>query len=139
MAELLGIFGFLVVLVRAAILCLQTIVAGGAIFLTVVARNESLRPEELTRPAWKLIRWCAAGLALSELSFLMINALVLRSSTGISYADVLGANFAIACLVAIAASLAIVFWPESLRNGANAIVLLPAMLAVASSVVTSHS
>ena len=139
MAELLGIFGFLVVLVRAAILCLQTIVAGGAIFLTVVARNESLRPEELTRPAWKLIRWCAGGLALSELSFLMINALVLRSSTGISYADVLGANFAIACLMAIAASMAIMFWPESLRNSSNAIVLLPALLAVASSVVTSHS
>jgi len=64
MADLLGIFGFLVVLLRAATLCLQTILAGGVIFLCFVASDESLRPEELTRPAWKFIRWSRAGLAV---------------------------------------------------------------------------
>src|SRR5215468_3360350 len=139
MSDLLGMFGFLAVLLRAAILCCQTIVAGGAIFLTVVSSKDSLRPEELRRPAWKLIRWCAAGLALIQLAFLLVNAVVLRYSTGISYGEVLGANFAIAALVALAAALAIVFWPRSLRDTARPIVLLPALLAVASSVVTSHS
>ena len=139
MAELLGAFGFLVVLLRAAILCFQTVVAGGAIFMRVVTRDESLRPEEFKQPAWKIVRWGAVGLGVSQLLFLIVNALVLRYSTGISYEEVLGANFAIASVVAFAASLVIVFWPENLRKSVNAAVLLPAMLILASSVVTSHS
>src|SRR5215469_186650 len=112
MAELLGVFGFLVVLLRAAILCFQTIAAGGTIFLSVVTPDASSRPEEVRKPAWKLIRWCALGLAFSQVFFLVVNALVLRYSTDISYTEVLSANFALASLVAIAGSLAILFWPE---------------------------
>jgi putative copper resistance protein D len=139
MAELLGVFGFLVVLLRAAILCFQTIAAGGTIFLSVVTPDASLRPEEVRKPAWKLIRWCALGLAFSQVFFLVVNALVLRYSTSISYTEVLSANFAIASLVAITGSLAILFWPESLRNSGSKLALIPALVVVASSVVTSHS
>jgi copper resistance protein D len=139
MTELLGAFGLLVVVLRAAILCLQTVLAGGTIFLTVITPDESMRSENLKRPAWKLIRWCAAGLAASQLAFLAVNALVLRYSTDISYGQVLGANFAIAAMVATIASLAIAFWPARLRESVNRIVLLPASVVVASSVVTSHS
>src|SRR5262249_53237486 len=49
------------------------------------------------------------------------------------------ANFAIASLVAIAASVVILFWPENLRNAGNQLALIPALVVVASSVVTSHS
>lgn len=139
MVELLGVFGFLVVLLRAAILCFQTIVAGGTIFLSVVAPDASLCPEELKRSAWKMIRWCAAGLALSQVFFLAVNTLVLRYSTDISYTDVMTANFAIASLVAIAGSLVILFWPESLRTAGKNLAVVPALVVVASSVVTSHS
>lgn len=139
MADLLGGFGLVVVLLRAAILCLQTVLAGGAIFLTIITPNESTRPEALTRPAWRLMRSSAAGLAVSQSAFLAVNALVLRYSTEVSYGEVLGANFAISAIVAIVASLAIVFWPARWRESVNRIVLLPALAAVGSSVVTSHS
>src|SRR5437899_3914820 len=139
MADLLGIFGFLVVLLRAATLCLQTILAGGVIFLCFVASDEGLRPEELTRPAWKLIRWSGAGLAICEIAFLMANLLVLGSSTGISVREMLGANFAVAGMVAIVASLTVALWPESLRKSVHRAVIVPAILILASSVVTSHS
>jgi putative copper resistance protein D len=139
MADLLGIFGFLVVLLRAAILCFQTILAGGVIFLCFVAGNESLRPEELTRPAWKLIRGSGVGLAICQLAFLIVNSLVLGNSTNISLREMLGANFAIAGIVAIVASLVVSFWPERLRKSVNRSVLVPAILILASSVVTSHS
>ena len=139
MADLLGIFGFLVVLLRAATLCFQTTLAGGVIFLSFVASNESLRPEELTRPAWKFIRWSGAGLALCQIAFLVVNSLVLGNSTNISVGEMLGANFAIAGIVAIAASLAVALWPASLQKSVNRAVLIPAMLILASSVVTSHS
>jgi len=139
MADLLGIFGFLVVLLRAAILCFQTILAGGLIFLCFVASNESLRPEELTRPAWKLIRWSAVGLAICQLAFLIVNSLVLGNSTNIPVREMLGANFAIAGIVAIVASLVVALWPARLRKSVNRSVLVPAIFILASSVVTSHS
>ena len=139
MAELLGVFGFLVVLLRAAILCFQTIVAGGTIFLSVVMPGAFSGSQDLKQSAWKIIRWCALGLALSQLFFLVVNALVLRYSTDIPYTEVLTANFAIASLVAIAASVVILFWPENLRNAGNQLALIPALVVVASSVVTSHS
>ena len=139
MADLLGIFGFLVVLLRAAILCSQTILVGGVIFLTVVASNEGLRPEELTRPAWRFIRWGGVGLAFCQLAFLIVNSLVLSNSTDISIREMLGANFAIAGIVAIVASLAVAFWPESLKKNVSRAVVVPAMLILGSSVITSHS
>jgi len=139
MADLLGIFGFLVVLIRAAILCFQTILVGGLIFLSFVASKEGLRPEELTRPAWKLIRWSGVGLAFSQLAFLIVNSLVLGNSTEISIREMLGANFALAGIVAIVASLAIVSWPARLQKSLNPVVLVPAILILGSSVVTSHS
>jgi len=139
MADLLGIFGFLVVLLRAATLCFQTILAGGVIFLSFVASNDSLRPEELTRPAWKFIRWSGVGLAVCQLAFLIVNSLVLGNSTDISIRETLGANFAIAGIVAIVASLAVALWPAGWQKSVNRAVLVPAMLILASSVVTSHS
>src|SRR5215469_12171817 len=139
MAELLGVFGFLVVLLRAAILCFQTIVAGGTIFLSVVLPKVFSDSQVLKQPAWKVIRGCALGLALSQVFFLFVNGLVLRYSTDLSFAEVLSANFAIAGVVAIGASLLILFWPESLRNTGSSLALIPALVVVASSVVTSHS
>jgi len=139
MADLLGIFGFLVVLLRAATLCFQTILAGGVIFLSFVASNDGLRPEELTRPAWKFIRWSGVGLAFCQLAFLIVNLLVLGNSTNISIREMLGANFVIAGIVAIVASLTVALWPASLQKSMNRSVLIPAMLILASSVVTSHS
>src|SRR6266702_2394676 len=139
MADLLGIFGFLVVLLRAATLCFQTILAGGVIFLTAVASSDSLRPEELKRPAWKLIRWSGVGLALCQLAFLIVNSLVLGNSTNISIGEMLGANFAIAGIVTIAASLAVALLPASLRKSANRAALIPVLLILASSGFTSHS
>jgi hypothetical protein len=139
MADLLGIFGFLVVLLRAAILCFQTILVGGVIFLSFVTSNNGLRPEQLTRPAWKFIRWSGVGLAVCQLAFLIVNSLVLGNSTEISIRDMLGANFAVAGIVAIIASLAVALWPASLQKSVNRSVLIPAILILGSSVVTSHS
>jgi len=51
----------------------------------------------------------------------------------------LGANFVIAGIVAIVASLTVALWPASLQKSMNRSVLIPAMLILASSVVTSHS
>ncbi|MGB9469535.1 MAG: hypothetical protein WBQ59_09300, partial [Candidatus Acidiferrum sp.] len=139
MVQLLGMFGFLVVLLRAAILCFQTVAIGGILFLTIVTRTAELRSEELLRSAWKLIRGAALALALAQLFFVIANSLVLTSSTDIPLQAVIRAHFVWAGFVAILASLALVVWPAALKKCIHPLVMLPAALILASTVMTSHS
>jgi putative copper resistance protein D len=139
MAELLSIFGFLVVLLRAVILCCQTVAVGGVFFLTVVAGRAGLRSDELLASCWKLLRRSALALAISQLLFVISNSLVLTASTNISFREVLTANFVWAGLLAILAGLAVFLWPAALRKNVNPVIWLPALAMLAASVLTSHS
>ena len=125
MVQLIGIFGFLVVLLRAAILCFQTVAIGGIFFLTVVTRRKEQRSEELLRSSWKLIRASALGLAISQLFFVMANSLVLTYSTDIPLSNVLSANYVWAAVLAIVAGLALTAWPDALRKSVNPWAMLP--------------
>jgi copper resistance protein D len=139
MAQLISMFGFLVVLLRAAIMCLQTVAIGGVVFLTLVLRRGEQRTAELLSPSWKLIRWSAFGLALAQLFFVIANSLVLTYSTDIPIREVLDANFFWAGVLAIAAGVALACWPEKWRINVSPIALVPAALMLAASVMTSHS
>jgi len=139
MVQLIGIFGFLVVLLRAATLCFQSLAIGGILFLLLVTRTRELRTEELLRPAWKLIRWSALGLAMAQVLFVVSNSMVLTYSVDISLREVLGANYVFAGLLGVIAGIGIAFWPAGLRRLMNPVVLLPAGMMLASSVMTSHS
>jgi len=139
MAQLLAIFGFLVVLLRAVILCCQTVAIGGVFFLTVVAGRAELRSEALLAACWKLLRWSALALVLAQLLFVVSNSVVLTASTDISLRQVLGANFVWAGLVAMVAGLSIFFWPAALRKNASPVVWVPALGMLAATVMTSHS
>jgi copper resistance protein D len=139
MVQLLGIFGFLVVLLRAAILCLQTLTVGGIVFLAVVTRTAELRSEEMLRPSWKLIRGCALALACSQLFFVIANSMVLTYSTDIPWRLVLNANFLWAGVLAIVAASAVALWPVALRRNVSPLAFLPSAMILAASVMTSHS
>lgn len=139
MAQLISIFGFLVVLLRATIMCLQTVAVGGIVFLLVVARSPEQRSEELLGSSWKLIRRIAVALVLAQLFFVIANSLVLTYSTDIPIRDVLYANFVWAGTLAMAGGLALFFWPEGLQKRVSGIALVPAGMIVAGSVMTSHA
>ena len=139
MVELLGIFGFLAVLLRAFTLCFQSLAIGGIVFFSIIARTPEQRSEALLDSGWKLIRWSAFGLAVSQLLFVITNSLVLRATVDIPLQEVLGANFVYAGVMGIVAGLAVVFWPASLRKSMNPLVLIPAAMMLAASVMTSHS
>jgi len=139
MVQLLGIFGLLVVLLRAAILCFQTAALGGIFFLGVVARRAEWRSDELLRACWKLIRASALALALAQCFFVLTNSLVLTYSTEIPFRAVWNANFVWAGILAAAAGLAIALWPSALRKRVSAVVFLPAAAMLAASVMTSHA
>jgi putative copper resistance protein D len=63
----------------------------------------------------------------------------LRATVDIPLSEVLGANFVWAGALAVAACIAIAFWPALLRKNLSPVVLIPAAMMLASSVMTSHS
>lgn len=139
MAQLISSFAFLVVLLRAAILCLQTVAVGGVIFFAAVARRSEQRNDDLIRSAWGLIRYSALGLALAELFFIITNSLVLSYSGEIPLQNVLGANFVSAGALGMAGAVALVGWPQTWRKNLGLLPLLPAAMIITASVLTSHS
>jgi copper resistance protein D len=137
--DLLGVFGLLVIFLRAAILCFQTIAVGGIIFRLVVARDPQFRHEPWFQRATQLIRWSALGLALAQVSFVISNTLVLTSSADLSIGEAIGANYVIAGALAVAAGLVAFLWPSGPRDRATPLFLIPAAAMIISSVMTSHS
>jgi copper resistance protein D len=139
MVQLLGVFGFLVVLLRAATMCLQSVAIGGILFFFLIARGKGQPNEQLKHSGWKLIRWCAAGLAASQLLFVFANSFVLRATVEIPLSEILGANFVLSGALGIAAGVLIAVWPEKLRQNFSPLILLPAATMLGASVMTSHS
>ena len=138
MVQLISMFSFLAVLFRSAILCSQSLVAGGILFL-LATRREALGQDEFHRAAWKLIRWSTAGLVVSHVIFAGTICLVLTYSADIPLREVLSANFVLAGLLAITAGLAIELWPASVSKRLNGLLLFPTGMMLAASVMTSHS
>jgi len=139
MDHLIGVFGFLVVLLRAAILCFQTVALGGLFFLLIAARRAEQRSEDLLWSSWKLIRISALALAISQLFFVFANSVVLTYSNDIPISFVFSANYLWAGLLAAVAGLLLALWPAALRNTVNPLALLPGALFLAATVITSHS
>jgi putative copper resistance protein D len=139
LTDILGLFGFIAVLLRAAILCSQTIAVGGIIFLLVVARASRFSHEPWLHPATRLIRWSALVLALAQFSFVISNTLVLTLSADVSIGEALGANYVIAGALAAGAGLVVFFQLSGPLSRATPLLLIPAGAMIASSVMTSHS
>src|SRR5208283_1661605 len=139
MVGLLGIFGFFTVVLRAVTLCFQSVAIGGILFFTVVARSTEERNGELQRSGWRLIRFSAMALAFTQILFVILNSLVLRATVDIPLSQIAGANFVWAGALAIVASMAITFWPHQFSKNLSPVVLIPAAMMLAASVMTSHS
>jgi putative copper resistance protein D len=94
-AQLLDVFGFVSVLLRALSLALSALTAGGALFIATVLAAGAPDPER--KPLWqscsRLLRWSAVALCLVELCWLAADSAMLSLTAGLSLADVAGANF----------------------------------------------
>src|SRR5271167_124338 len=140
MVTLLGIFGFFTVVLRALTLCFQSVAIGGILFFTVIARSAEERNEELQRSGWRLIRFSLIALAFTQILFVILNSLVLRATVDIPLSGIAGANFVWAAALGSAASMAIaLFWLNQFRKKLSPLVLIPAAMILAASVMTSHS
>jgi putative copper resistance protein D len=142
MTRLLQIFGFLSVLFRGATLTFQSLTVGGIVFLIFVlgsANQENQESDAIKRSCLRWIRRFALALAAMQFAYVLANSLILIQSADMTLADVAGANFVVAGLLGIAASLTLMILSNARRSKGYADLLLPAAAIIASSVMTSHA
>jgi putative copper resistance protein D len=139
MARLLQIFGFLSVLFRGATLSFESLTIGGVVFINFVARTESTQSEEINQACLRWIRRAAIALAVMQLAYILASTSILMQSADMTLADVSGANFVLAGVLAIASALTIAALAGAASPKNHAVMFLPAALILVSSVMTSHA
>jgi putative copper resistance protein D len=139
MARLLQIFGFLSVLFRGATLSFASLTIGGIVFLNFVARDGTAQSEAVNQACLRWIRRAAVALAAMQLAYILASTSILMQSADMTLGDVSGANFVLAGMLAIASALAIAGLAGAKSSKTYAIMLVPAVLILISSVMTSHA
>jgi putative copper resistance protein D len=139
MARLLQIFGFLSVLFRGATLSFESLTIGGIVFINFVARTATTQSQEISQACLRWIRRAAIALAVMQLAYILASTLILMQSADMTLADVSGANFVLAGVLAIASALTIAALAGAASPKNHAVMLLPAALILVSSVMTSHA
>src|SRR5271165_4591324 len=143
MQQLVDLFGFFSVVLRAGTLVFQSLLLGGIFFVLWTARsNPDLPAESMERvhaTSWILLRVSAIGLAVVQVLYLFVDSSVLMTTAEIPFSGVLGASFFVsgsiilggAALTAVVAS----------RNNKFAKYALPvlAVIILAASLMTNHA
>jgi putative copper resistance protein D len=135
MNQLLSIFGFLSVLLRGATLAFEALVAGGVLFILICLVDGA---PETAAGCRRLIRWSAAALALAQLISIGIDAAILRGTTDLSLIDIATAGFFMAGAASALAAIGCVLFARYFKP-ANWLMLLPAGVLLAASLMTSHA
>jgi putative copper resistance protein D len=120
---------------RAATLTCESLVAGGLLFTLVCLGDVAPATWASCR---KLIRWAAAGLAIAQLAFVFTDAAILRATVNLSLAEVATADFFVAGMASAAAAVLVALGTRWIRAG-NWTMLIPGLVMLGSSVMTSHS
>ena len=143
MAQLLDLFGFLSVLLRAMTLAAQTLAVGGVVFALLVARPLRLAEDDSGKATLssirRLVAWSALGLALVQIIFMSVNSATLMATAELSLGEVAGANFFRAGEVMIAASLGLALIVRLQFRGVWQWALALAVVIIGASVMTSHA
>jgi putative copper resistance protein D len=141
--RLAGVYAYLAVVLRAAILIFQSLILGGVTFIWWALRrpaecSSSQGIDIATAKCLRLLRMSGLLLSVAHALCLLVNCRVLIGSTGLSIPDIIGANFVLAAFIAICSGLLIAQLPIiSSRRMWPALVL--ALLILASSVMTNHA
>src|SRR5258707_2767859 len=111
MALLLDVFGFLSVVLRGLTVTAQSLTIGGIAFLILLARPLAFElgeaGEVIIRRCLRLLRWSAIGFAVVTVVSVVVEALILADSAGLSAAETIGANFVVAGVAIVMAAVAL--------------------------------
>jgi copper resistance protein D len=139
MAELVDLFAYLSVLLRGAVLVLQTLAVGGLAFERIVLRP--LAGEEglaMSAAPLRIVRWAAAGLATAWLLWIGLDSAVLVGTSDLAPGDVLGATFFLAGGLGVLCATALALLARRERPKAGWMVA-PALGVLVAATATSHA
>ena len=139
MAQFLDIFGFLAVVLRALTLACGSIAVGGVVFRCLVL--ERLVPEKASpefASGRRLITAAALGLALTQSCYVLANSVILSGTTGIKFAELIGASYFVWGCLSVASALVLAGLAGK-RSPGRLPALLCSILIILSTVATSHS
>ncbi|HWC19778.1 MAG TPA: hypothetical protein VG498_22385, partial [Terriglobales bacterium] len=141
--RLAGVYAYLAVVLRAAILVFQSLILGGVTFIWVALKRNSATElgaenDAATVHCARLLRISALLLVAAHVLCLLVNCRALIQSAGLTVPDIIGANFVSAAFIAICSGLFIarLSVPSLPRIWQ---LLLPSLLILASSVMTNHA
>jgi putative copper resistance protein D len=143
MQQLVDLFGFFSVVLRAGTLVFQSLVLGGTFFVLWTARSRPDLPvesvERVHSIAWRLLRISAIALAVVQLLYLFVDSSVLMTTAEIPFSSVVGASFFVAgSIIFGGALLTAIVASRSHRFATYALPLLAAII-LGASVMTNHA
>src|SRR5271169_6123529 len=141
--ELVDLFAFLSVVLRAGTLVFQSLLLGGVLFVLWVARTSPEVPSDsiarIQKSSWRLLQFSAIGLALMQLLYLYVNSAVLMATAEIGFDGVIGANFFISGCIVLTAALLTAVVASGNKNIAKYALPVLAVIVMGASVMTNHA
>ena len=142
MQQLVDLFEFLSVALRAGTLVFQSLLIGGVVFVLWTSRHAPGDPAQRARMesgSWTLLRLSIVGLILFQIAYLYVNSAVLMVTAEIGLGGVVGANFFVSGAIVLCAALAALI--ASLFRGRliSWALLIPAIVVLAASLMTNHA
>jgi putative copper resistance protein D len=143
MLQLVDIFGYLSVILRAGTLVGQSLLLGGVLFLLWISRPSPELPttaiENTRSSARRMLRIAAIGLAVVQVFYLYVNSAVLMVTAELGLSEVAGATFFIAgSIILVAAVLVAAIANRQTKSSSYWLSILVALI-LGASVMTNHA
>ncbi len=142
MRQLVDLFEFLSVILRAGTLVFQSLLLGGVLFVLWVSREapgDGAQRQRMESSSWTLLRISILGLIVIQSLYLFVDSSVLMASAEIGFGGVVGANFFISGSVVLGAALVALIISVSRSKLSSWAMVAPAIVVMAASLMTNHA
>ena len=142
MRQLVDLFEFLSVVLRAGTLVFQSLLLGGVLFILWISRNapgDVPQRQRMESSLWTLLRLSILGLIVVQAIYLFVDSCVLMASAEIGFSGVVGANFFISGSVVLCAALVALIISVSRSKFSSWALIVPAVVVMAASLMTNHA
>lgn len=142
MQQLVNLFAFLSVVLRAGTLVFQSLLLGGTVFLAWISRGvpgDGEQSARMHRGSWTLLSVSAIGLAVVQSLYLYVNSAVLMTTAEIGLGGVIGANFFISGSIVLCAAMAATILAQLRSKISLWLLLVLAAVVLGASLMTNHA
>jgi putative copper resistance protein D len=142
MQQLVDLFGFLSVVMRAGTLVFQSLLIGGVLFMLWVSRGvpgDATQRERMQASCWLLLRISIVGLILIQILYLYVNSAVLMTTAEIGFGGVVGANFFISGAIVLCSAIVALLAAQFRSKATPWVLTVSAIVVLGASLMTNHA